>query len=126
MISIQVAELLKDHDYHLNLELVAGKNGLLKKITIPRIQKPGLALSGDTSNLHSGRLQVLGKSEVSYLNSLAPKKLQTVFEKICKIDLAAMVITRGNPVPELLIREAENNSIPLFSTNLLTSTFINR
>lgn len=126
MISIQVAELIKDGEYHLNLELVAGKQGLLKKITIPRIQKPGLALTGDTSNLHSGRLQVLGKSEISYLNGLPEKKLRSVVEKICKIDLSAMVITRGNPVPDILVEEAEKNSIPLFSTNLLTSTFINR
>jgi len=126
MISIQVAEFMKDSDYHLNLELVAGKQGLLKKITIPRIQKPGLALTGDTSNLHSGRLQILGKSEISYLNGLPEKKMRSVVEKICKIDLAAMVITRGNIVPDILIEEAEKNSIPLFSTNLLTSTFINR
>ncbi len=126
MISIQVAEFIKDSEYHLNLELVAGKQGLLKKITIPRIQKPGLALTGDTSNLHSGRLQILGKSEISYLNGLPEKKMRSVVEKICKIDLAAMVITRGNIVPEILIEEAEKNSIPLFSTNLLTSTFINR
>lgn len=126
MISIQVAELIKDSEYHLNLELVAGKQGLLKKITIPRIQKPGLALTGDTSNLHSGRLQILGKSEISYLSGLPEKKLRAVVEKICKIDLSAMVITRGNPVPPILVEEAEKNSIPLFSTNLLTSTFINR
>ena len=126
MISIQVAEFLKDRDYHMNLELVAGKKGLFKKITIPRIQKPGLALTGDTSNLHSGRLQILGKSEISYLNSLPPKKHRSVIEKICRIDLSAMVITRGNPVPQALIEESENNAIPLFSTNLLTSTFINR
>ncbi len=126
MISIQVAELLKDRDYHLNLELLAGKQGLLKKITIPRIQKPGLALTGDTSNLHSGRLQILGKSEIKYLRELSPQKLKSVIQKICKIDLSAMVITRGNPVPPILLEEAEKNSIPLFTTNLLTSTFINR
>ncbi|HKX12865.1 MAG TPA: HPr(Ser) kinase/phosphatase [bacterium] len=126
MISIQVAEFLRDNEYHLNLELVAGKKGLLKKITIPRIQKPGLALTGDTSNLHSGRLQILGKSEITYLNDLPGKKHRNVVEKICKIDLSAMVITRGNPVPPILLEEAEKNSIPLFTTNLLTSTFINR
>ena len=126
MISIQVAEFLRDNEYHLNLELVAGKKGLLKKITIPRIQKPGLALTGDTSNLHSGRLQILGKSEITYLNGLPGKKHRSVVEKICKIDLSAMVITRGNAVPPVLLEEAENNSIPLFTTNLLTSTFINR
>lgn len=126
MISIQVLEFLKDSDYHLNLELAAGKSGLQKKITIPRIQKPGLALTGDTSNLHSGRLQILGKSEITYLNSLEENKHKAVIEKICSIDLSAMVVTRGNAVPPVLLEEAEKNSIPIFKTNLLTSTFINR
>lgn len=126
MISIQVAELLRDREYNLNLELIAGKKALLKKLTIPRIQKPGLGLTGDTSHLHSGRLQVLGRSEIRYLNSLNPKKLHSVIQKICQIDLSAMVVTRGNPPPKFLIEECENNSIPLFQTNLLTSTFVNR
>lgn len=126
MISIQIAELLKDQEYHLDLKLVSGKKGLLKKITIPRIQKPGLGLTGDTSHLHSGRLQVLGRSEIRYLNSLSSQELQKVLKKICQTDLSAMVVTRGNEPPNILIEEAEKNSIPLFSTNLLTSTFVNR
>jgi HPr kinase/phosphorylase len=126
MISVQVADLLHENEYNLNLELVAGKKGLIKKITIPRIQKPGLALTGDTSNLHSGRVQVFGKSEISYLHSLPKRKLLQIIEKICNVDLACMVVSRGNPIPEELNQEAEKNNIPLFSTNLLTSTFINR
>jgi HPr kinase/phosphorylase len=126
MISIQVADLLHDSEYNLNVELVAGRKGLIKKITIPRIQKPGLALTGDTSNLHSGRLQVFGKSEISFLQSLPKQKLQQILQKICKVDLACMVVSRGNPIPETLVQESEKNNIPLFSTNLLTSTFVNR
>jgi len=126
MISIQVAELLRDREYHLDLDLVAGKKGLFKKLTIPRIQKPGLGLTGDTSHLHAGRLQVLGRSEIAYLENLSPKNLETVIQKICQIDISAMVVTRGNPPPEILIREADSRGIPLFSTNLLTSTFVNR
>ena len=126
MISIQVAELLRDHEYNLSLQLEAGKKGLFKKITIPRIQKPGLGLTGDTSHLHSGRLQILGRSEIRYLTSLSPKKLESVIEKICQIDLSAMVVTRGNKPPKVLIDQADQNGIPLFTTNLLTSTFVNR
>lgn len=126
MISVQVADLLRDKDYHLDLELISGKTGLLKKITIPRIQKPGLGLTGDTSHLHSGRLQVLGRSEIHYLNSLSSRQLRKVVEALCKIDLSALVVTRGNPAPQALIEGTEKSGIPLFSTQLLTATFINR
>ncbi len=126
MISIQVADFLRDNEYNLNLELVAGKKGLIKKITIPRIQKPGLALTGDTSNLHSGRVQVLGKSEINYLNTLPKKQLKEIIHKIFLVDLACLVVARGNAIPRELIEGAESSDIALFSTNLLTSTFINR
>lgn len=126
MISIQVAELLRDREYNLNLDLVSGKKGLFKKINIPRIQKPGLALTGDISHLHSGRLQVFGRSEIRYLKTLPENQLEVIIKKIFSTDLSAVVITRGNEAPQILLEESETNSIPVFSTNLLTSTFINR
>lgn len=118
--------MLRDRDYSLNLELVSGKKGLFKKITIPRIQKPGLALTGDISHLHSGRLQVFGRSEIGYLKTLPEDQLKTIVQKMLSTDLSAIVVTRGNEPPQVLKEESENHSIPLFSTNLLTSTFINR
>ena len=67
MISLPVSELLKDKEYSLCLEAATGTAGLSKKIMIPQIQKPGLALTGYTSNLHPGRIQVLGNSEIDFL-----------------------------------------------------------
>lgn len=126
MISIPVGELIKDSSYQLNLKLIAGHEGVQKKITIPRIQKPGLALTGDTSNLHAGRIQIIGRSEIKYLESLTEDVLQNVLQKICEIDIACFVITRGNAAPSFLVDECKRQDIPLFTTNLITSTFINR
>ncbi len=126
MLSIEVGELIKNKEVHLELELVAGKKGLAKKINIPRIQKPGLALIGDTSNLHPGRIQVLGKSEITYLKSLEESKFKSIIKKMCSRDVACFVVTRGNPPPKVLSQEAEKNNISVFTTPLITSTFINR
>lgn len=126
MLSIPVISLLKDTKHHLQLEVVAGKNGMGKKITIPRIQKPGLALTGDTSNLHPGRIQVLGKSEMRYLNSLPEKKLKQILEKMSEIDIACFVVTRNAAPPPSMVVLCKKKTIPLFKTKLLTSTFVNR
>lgn len=126
MLSIPVINLLKDTKHHLQLDILTGKKGLGKKITIPRIQKPGLALTGDTSNLHPGRIQVLGKSEIRYLNSLPEKRLKQVLEKMSDIDIACFVVTRNATPPAPLVTLCKKNTIPLFRTKLLTSTFVNR
>ncbi|MBI2339825.1 MAG: HPr(Ser) kinase/phosphatase, partial [Deltaproteobacteria bacterium] len=126
MLSIEVSELLKDKEAHLELTLVAGKKGIRKKINIPRIQKPGLALIGDTSKLHPGRVQVLGKSEITYLKSLGDAKTTDIIKKICDVEIACFVVTRNNEPPRTLLAQANRHQIPVFKTPLITSTLINR
>ena len=126
MLNIPVVKLLKETKHRLHLELMSGKDGLDKKISIPRIQKPGLALTGDTSNLHPGRIQILGKAEMKFLNSLPPAKRKSVVSEIGKIDIACIVVTRNAAVPKPLVDICNKKNIPLMRTTLLTSTFVNR
>jgi HPr kinase/phosphorylase len=126
MKAVKVADILKDGDYHLGLRLVAGKNGLSREVTVPRIQKPGLALAGYLEQLHPDRVQVLGRVELSYLSTLSEKKREEAIRNICGVDIACFVITRGLPVPRLLIQEANRKGIPVLKTELLSSVLINR
>ncbi len=126
MLNIPVIKLLKETQHRLHLELLTGKEGMDKKISIPRIQKPGLALTGDTSNLHPGRIEILGKAEMRYLESLTLAKRREIFAKICKVDIACIVITRNAEPPKPLKEMCTQSGIPLLRTKLLTSTFVNR
>lgn len=126
MLSIPIIKLLKDTKHRLHLELLAGKQGLAKKITIPRIQKPGLALTGDTSNLHPGRIQIFGRAELAFLESLATARRRSIVKEMCRVDIACIIITRGAMIPKPLLEACRTHGIPLMRTKLLTSTFANR
>lgn len=126
MLAIPVIQLLKDKEHQLKLELLSGEEGLAKKIVIPRIQKPGLALTGDPVHLHVGRVQVFGKPEISYLESLQKKERDEIIGKLCKPDISCIVITCDLTPPTSLKELCKKNNIPLFKTKLLTFTFINR
>jgi HPr kinase/phosphorylase len=126
MFSVPVINLVKDTKHNLKLEILAGEKGLGKKISIPRIQKPGLALTGDTSNLHPARIEVLGKSEMRYLKTLSEAKLKEIIAKLSEVDIACFVVTHNAEPPKGLISMCEKKRIPLFRSKLLTSTFINR
>lgn len=126
MLAIPVIQLLKDKEHRLNLELLTGDDGVDKKIVIPRIQKPGLALTGDPVHLHTGRIQVFGKPEISYLESLNSKLRKEIITKMCKPELSCIVLTCGLTPPSPMIEACQESKIPLFSTKLLTFTFINR
>lgn len=126
MKAITVADILKDGDYHLGLRLVAGKIGLSREITVPRIQKPGLALAGYLEQIHPDRVQVLGSVELSYLSTLSKKQREEAIRNLSRLDIACFIITRGLSVPRLLIQEANSRGIAVLKTELLSSVFINR
>jgi HPr kinase/phosphorylase len=71
MDSIKIEQLLKDTDFDLRLELLAGENGLDRRVVSSRIQKPGLALSGFTEHIHKDRIQVFGNAICSAFPSPA-------------------------------------------------------
>lgn len=124
MAEISIQELLGEEEAGLDLELLAGEAGLGKKVSVPRIQKPGLALAGYTTNLHPDRIQVLGSTELTYLAQLPAEKARLNLEQLCALDISCMIITKGQNPPELLIQEAARRGIPLLRTHHQSSVFI--
>ena len=72
-ITLSIQDLLNETNYGLSLTLLAGERGLSNRVSSARIQKPGLALDGYTEHLHPDRIQVLGNTEVSFLEQVDSK-----------------------------------------------------
>src|SRR5215211_4347688 len=72
---ISIAEFAEKLPPELEIEILAGRNGLRQReINSPRIQKLGLALAGFAHYIHSGRIQIVGQSEIGYLAQLDREK----------------------------------------------------
>jgi HPr kinase/phosphorylase len=119
-----IEDLLHDTEYGLDLTLLAGESGLGNKIETPRIQKPGLALTGYTEHLHPDRIQILGNTEISYLRQLSEETACGHLEKLCAFPIVCYVITLGLDPPGCLVRAANEAGIPLLRTHHLSSTCI--
>lgn len=124
--AITVGRLLEDNRYDLKLELVAGRDGLERRITSSRIQKPGLALTGFTEHLHPERVQVFGNTEVSYLKTLTEHQQREVIAKLFDSPLACVVVTKGLDIPGPLLEGCEENRLTLMRTSLVSSAFISQ
>ncbi|HEY2747672.1 MAG TPA: HPr(Ser) kinase/phosphatase [Polyangia bacterium] len=126
MASVRVDSLLDAREAGLALELVGGRGGLSRRISGPRVQKPGLALTGYTAYVHPERLQVLGLTEISYLRQATPEARLAGLEALCALEPCAIVVTRGLEVPAELVLGGDKYNVPCFSTPLMSSVFINR
>jgi HPr kinase/phosphorylase len=125
--SMTVGELLTDDAASsLNLVLLSGSEGLDNVVDRPRIQKPGLALAGFLELLHPGRIQVLGRSETSYLNERAPAERSRIVSQMCRHGVSCFVLTSGLTPPAELLDETERQRVPLLRTELSSSATIER
>jgi len=121
---LSIQELLDDIDYGLGLTLLAARRGLTNRIVSSRIQKPGLALAGYTAHFHPDRVQVLGNTEISYLNKIDDQLAVECIKEICSFPISCFIITTGLVPPQFFLESVEAAGIPTLSTSLKSSTFI--
>ena len=123
---VRVGELLGEELSDLRFEVVGGHRYLDRRITHPRVQKPGLAFAGFYRYIKPGRVQIVGESETSYLQGLAPDVRLERFEAITRLDIPVFVVTKGlQPLPQLL-ELANAHRIPTLRSEALSSTVIKR
>jgi HPr kinase/phosphorylase len=115
---------LLDESSGLRLVLLAGEAGLARRISNQRIQKPGLALAGYVKQVHPERVQVLGSTEISYLQTLSDEEARKSIDSFMSLDPACVIVMKGLDVPQVLLDSAEKLGVPLLRTPLVSSTAI--
>jgi HPr kinase/phosphorylase len=110
----------------LNLDLLAGASGLDRRITLPHVQKTGLALAGYDEYLRVGRVLIFGESEIRFLERMAQDVRGQNLHRLFARDFPCVLITMGLDGPVELAREAERAGVPLLRTGLTTPVAIAR
>lgn len=113
---------LKEHDA-LNLKCIEGKRGLDREITVPVLDRPGLALSGFFEKFAYKRIQVFGRGETAYLEKLEREGKKDNLEKMFEYQFPCSIFTHAfSPIPSF--RELSKKSLcPILQTDLPTSEF---
>jgi HPr kinase/phosphorylase len=120
---ITVENILKDHD-ELEMILLAGEEGLINRISNSEINRPGLSLTGFFDFFAHDRIQVFGKGEWAYLNSLNDAQIVAIAERFFEFHLNCIVFTHGNVPHQTFVDKCKLLKIPLFSSNISTHKFI--
>ncbi len=125
MADVTVAELIADARLGVKLTRLAGESGLGRPIRHPRVQKSGLALAGHFYGVVPTRVQVLGETELSYLETLAPDQRGEAARGFFSLGLSCVVLTRRDEAPRAIVQAAEATGTPLFMSEARSSRTIN-
>lgn len=110
----------------LDLDLLAGAAGLERRVTLPYIQKTGLALAGFDEYLRPGRVLIFGESEIRFLERMDAAGRSRALRQLFARDFPCVMITMGLEGPAELAVEAERASVPVLRTALSTPVAIGR
>lgn len=124
MINLLVEEFYLEQKEKMSLELVAGQEGLRSKITVPDINRPGLALAGYFDYFAYERIQVLGRTELSFLQGIEREHVRTIFRKLLEWDVCCFIITQGLEPPEELMLAVQGRPVSVFKSTLPTTKLI--
>ena len=120
-----VGEFLRLAPGQLELRLLAGAEGAGRRtLDTPRIQKLGLALAGFTHYVHAGRVQIVGQSEVWFLGQLPPGRRREAIANLELEKISCVLVTKGLEPPAELVEAAEEASLPLLQTPVVSSLAI--
>ena len=124
MPKISIQELLDGVGESLKLQLCAGNTGLDRVIRVPRIQKPGLALTGYDQQLDIDRLLTLGGTEIDFLKSATVAQRALAVETVMAANPACIIITRNLEAPHELVEACDRDKVPLMTTASVSAEFI--
>ncbi|MGC9940239.1 MAG: HPr(Ser) kinase/phosphatase [Verrucomicrobiota bacterium] len=123
--SVTVEQLFKEHAASLQMKLIAGEDKLKRIIREPTVNRPGLALSGFTRYFAYKRVQVMGHAEVYYLRELRTEEREARYAYLFAYKIPCVVFSRGLKPDKEFLTAAEQASVPIFQTPLVTMKFIN-
>ena len=107
----------------LKLSPLTGETGLTRKITNAETNRPGLALAGFTERFSHSRIQILGETELTYLNSLSVEQRRASLARLFETGVPCMVVTKGMDPPRELTETAERFDTAVLGTTLSTDAF---
>lgn len=92
-------------------------------ISSSEVNRPGLHMAGYFEFFDAERIQIIGKSEESFLNRFTEEKAEQRLRELFSRKPVAVVICRNLEVSEIYRKIAEEFGVPLLRTPISTSEF---
>ena len=116
--TIPLSKIVED----FRLEVVVKPNNFEEiQISSPEVNRPGLALAGFYEIFEPERIQLIGKAETQYLNSIEPSTKRVMLRKLVDAKPVAIIYTTNLPIDGAAVERAEKEGVPILRTGLKTS-----
>ncbi len=117
----------KDVLEKFKFELISGRSGINRPITTSDLHRPGVELAaGYFTYYPAERIQLLGRTELSFFAQLEGEVKQKRMEQLCTDITPGIIVSRGQDVPPELVEASEREGVPLMRAELKTTGLYSR
>jgi HPr kinase/phosphorylase len=113
---VSVQRLFDDNRERTGLTWLAGRQGANRVLTGEAALRPTIGQVGHMNFIHPFRVQILGAAEIAYMGSLPQDQLYASIQRLFTLELVAIVVANGEPVPARLLEECNAHHIALFTS----------
>jgi HPr kinase/phosphorylase len=124
-LTVSVEHFYTQHAARLQLKLVAGQEGMGRLIREGAVNRLGMALTGFIKYFAFRRVQLIGKSEISYFHTLDLPTRQARIRAILDRKIPCIVFSRDNRPPAIILKEAQKAKVPIFISPIPTPRLVN-
>lgn len=114
---LSVFEFYKDLKDKLSLRFAVGRDfAKERRIIVPELNRVGFALTGFYKHFVPVRVQLLGRTEMSYLKTLDKKTLENRVDELFRQKIPCLIITLGGNIPSVFRVKSKKYKIPVLIT----------
>ena len=124
--SIAVARLLDLLTQSLELEVIGGFQGIGRPVFISDINRPGLALSGYLEYFANDRVQILGNTEIHFMEQLSNSELKHRLDAMLSFEIPAFVLSRNLKPRNIFLDMCNRRGIPVLRSRNSTDEVISQ
>ena len=119
--TVSLNRIIKEH----NLEtLFLPEDIETREITTAEINRPGLEMFGFYEYFDNRRIQIIGKSEGAFLDTLTKEEFDTASDRFFASNPPAVIVARNLQIADRFIQFAEKYNVPLLRTSDSTSSYM--
>ncbi len=107
----------------LQLKCIGGRTSLSNVISVPEINRPGLALTGFYEAFARGCVQLFGNAESAYLKKLYDNNENDSLVHIFEYNIPCVIFSKGQFPPEEFVKLAELSGCAVLQTELELTEF---
>lgn len=123
---IAVARLLDYMTQELELEVMAGFQGIGRPVLSSDINRPGLALGGYLEYFANDRVQILGNTEIHYMEKLNTALLSSRLDSMFSFEIPAFVLSRHLTPQNIFLDMCNQRGVPVLQSSSSTDEVISR